>query len=332
MITLSYNVRISRQEGYTPLQPLFDFDTQPSASTQPPMWESILATTSADSTSPVVEYGLSFEDLHQRVVTPFGSRHDIRLDGRTISFGAMERIEIKADGTATDLSLYSRMVISRLGLFEWNGTDVTKEFIQDPPAWGPRIGAPERPEAIPVNLLFDRLVTNELLRKVTQSRFRSRHFADALEAACKCLENAVKDKAGLPDKFGEDLMFAAFNEDKPILRLNQLRSKTDINEQKGYKHLFAGAITGIRNPRAHEPDTKDSPTVAIELLTFANHLMRKLEAATKADGETGHDSFRQTQRVQPRRGARPRAAGAAGVGLRPREALAAERSDERRCC
>ena len=90
MIDLSYNVRISRKEGYTPPSPSLGFDTQPPVSTQTPMWERILDTTAADSTSPVVEYGLSLEELNERVVTPFRGRRDIRLDGHTVPFGAIE--------------------------------------------------------------------------------------------------------------------------------------------------------------------------------------------------------------------------------------------------
>ena len=51
--------------------------------------------------------------------------------------------------------------------------------------------------------------------------------------------------------------------------------------------IFAGSMTGIRNPRAHQHDLMDDPEVALELLGLANHLMRKLDAATKNEPETG---------------------------------------------
>ena len=49
--------------------------------------------------------------------------------------------------------------------------------------------------------------------------------------------------------------------------------------------LFAGSMTGVRNPRAHEYKLTDEPEVALELLILANHLMRKLQAATKSQPE-----------------------------------------------
>ena len=58
------------------------------------------------------------------------------------------------------------------------------------------------------------------------------------------------------------------------------------DEQRGYMDIFAGSMTGIRNPRAHEHDLADEPEVALELLVLANHLMRKLDAATRIGGDT----------------------------------------------
>ena len=247
------------------------------------MWERFLGTTSADSTSPVVEYRLNLEELNQRVVTPFVRCQDTRLDGHTIPFSAMERVEIRALGADTLVSPNFRGLLIRIGSFEWNGTDVTKEFIKDPPAWGPKIGAPERPESIPVDQLFDRFVTNELLRQATHSRFRSRNFTDAVEAAFKCLANAVKEKSGDHERDGADLMRHVFGAQSPLLKLNALRSRSGKDEHDGYRDIFAGAMTGIRNPRAHEHAIKDNPVIALELLIMANHLMRKLDRATKSD-------------------------------------------------
>ena len=300
MISFSYNVRISLRQDYVPPPSLFDFQARATPLTGPrnflsplgesdprtPLWEAILPSKEDSPASPVVEYGLTLEDLSERVVTPLKGLQHIRLDGRTIPFGGMERIEIRAEGTDLEPPSSPNRLLDLLRRFEWSGTDVTGEFIKDPPAWGPKIGAPERPDMIPVDLLFDRLVTNNRLSQAARTRFRSRNFADAVEAAFKCLDNAVRDRSGLSDKGGSDLMFTVFNEKNPILKLNELHSPSDRNEQEGYKHLFAGAMTGIRNPRAHEHELRDDPKVALEILAFANHLMNKLDAATRKETES----------------------------------------------
>ena len=284
MIGLSYNVRVSWREGYTP-PPRFPFasDTQSSTSAPKPMWESILDATPADSTSPVVEYDLGLEELNERVLAPLKDWRDVTLSGRTIPVSGMGRIEIRAEGTHPNLVTSTPRFFSLLGQFEWSGTDVTKEFIKDPPAWGPKIGAPDRPAAIPVDQLFDRLVTNDVLRAATRDRFRSHNFTDAVEAAFKCLANAVKERSGNHEKDGADLMRHVFGAQSPLLKLSALRSRSEKDEHNGYRDIFAGVMTGIRNPRAHEHAIQDNPAVALELLTMANHLMRKLDSATKND-------------------------------------------------
>ena len=128
---------------------------------------------------------------------------------------------------------------------------------------------------------FDELVTNPELRSVSRELFEIEHYARAVEEAFKCLNNAVKRKSGLKTQDGAGLMKSAFSANSPKLALNDLSTKSEKDEQLGYMDIYAGAITGIRNPRAHEHELEDKPEIALELLTLANHLMRKLDAATK---------------------------------------------------
>ena len=128
---------------------------------------------------------------------------------------------------------------------------------------------------------FDELVTNDLIRQVSGTLFRDRHYARAVEEAFKCLNNAVKDKSGHSSTDGAGMMKKVFSANSPILKLNAFQSNSDKDEQQGYMEIYAGSMTGIRNPRAHEHKLSDSPEVALELLVLANHLMRKLESSTK---------------------------------------------------
>ena len=127
---------------------------------------------------------------------------------------------------------------------------------------------------------FDRAVTDELLRATSRKLFADGHCTRAVEEAFKCLNNTVKDKSGITQQDGAGLMRSAFSVNSPKLKLNVFQSQSDRDEQQGYMDLFAGSMTGIRNPRAHEHGLIDNPDVALELLVFANHLMRKLQAAT----------------------------------------------------
>ena len=144
-----------------------------------------------------------------------------------------------------------------------------------------RVAAPEttlRPEN-----RFEELIDDDQLREVSGPLFRDSHYARAVEEAFKCLNNAVKTKSGLTEGDGAGLMRSAFSVNAPILFLNSFQTQSERDEQQGYMEIYAGSMTGIRNPRAHQHDLLDEEHIAIELLVLANHLMRKLERARKQE-------------------------------------------------
>ena len=111
---------------------------------------------------------------------------------------------------------------------------------------------------------------------MSRKLFADGHYARAVEEAFKYLNNAVKKKSGLTKKDGADLMRGAFSANSPVLKLNKFLSDTEKSEQRGYMEIFAGTMTGIRNPRAHDHELDDQPEAALEMLALANHLIRKL--------------------------------------------------------
>jgi uncharacterized protein (TIGR02391 family) len=129
---------------------------------------------------------------------------------------------------------------------------------------------------------FDLMVSSEPLRTASRDLFVNGHYAQAVEEGFKCLNNAVKDKARKHTVDGDSLMRTVFSAKSPVLKLNQLRTKSQEDEQRGYMDIYAGAMTGIRNPRAHEHQTGDGPEAGLEMLVLANHLMRKLQTSSKA--------------------------------------------------
>ena len=126
---------------------------------------------------------------------------------------------------------------------------------------------------------YDMLVTEDGLHQACRSLFRSGHYAEAVRMAFTYLDNIVREKSGHAEKDGADLMRFVFSADKPLLKLNDLETRSDRNEQQGYMQMLAGAMTAIRNPRSHEYDLTDRPEEALEMLVMANHFIRVLNKA-----------------------------------------------------
>ena len=127
---------------------------------------------------------------------------------------------------------------------------------------------------------FDLLVTDGGLRQTCRNLFVDGHYAEAVRKAYTYIDNQVRDKSGQVEKYGADLMHAVFSANKPLLKVNDLQTRSDWDEQKGYMEMLAGAMIGIRNPRSHEYDLVDRREEALELLVMANHFMRMLNKAT----------------------------------------------------
>jgi uncharacterized protein (TIGR02391 family) len=96
--------------------------------------------------------------------------------------------------------------------------------------------------------------------RVSRARFEAGHYADAVEAAFKELNSTIKEhvrKATGEEYDGVDLMNRAFSPNNPIIRVADLSTKDGENMQKGYMQIFSGAMSGIRNPKAHSNVTID---------------------------------------------------------------------------
>ena len=77
--------------------------------------------------------------------------------------------------------------------------------------------------------------------------------------------------------------FFAFTEFKNLLcanssiKLNDDITRSDKDEQEGFKFLYMGAMKGIRNPKAHENIIQDDKNRTLEYLAFISLLFRRAE-------------------------------------------------------
>ncbi len=114
---------------------------------------------------------------------------------------------------------------------------------------------------------------------VAKVRYESNHFADAVEAALKEINSTMKDivKRKTGNEFdGASLMRTALSPKAPIICLDDLSTDTGRNIQEGYMEIFAGAMIGIRNPKAHE-NLNITENRAKHFLYLASLLMHKID-------------------------------------------------------
>jgi len=115
--------------------------------------------------------------------------------------------------------------------------------------------------------------------EVSKSRFETNHYADSVEAALKEVNKIVKSivKQKIGKEFdGANLMNRAFSLNNPIIILDDLSTHTGKDIQIGYMQIFSGAMTGIRNPKAHENIIIDKQR-AIHFLFLSSLLMFKID-------------------------------------------------------
>jgi len=135
--------------------------------------------------------------------------------------------------------------------------------------------------------VFDCCALHPKVSGACRRLFRNGHYAEAVEHALKVYNNSVKDKAGRPrtssgdELDGASLMAHVFSISKPLLKINDLGTRSEQDEQTGYMQLAQGAMTGLRNPRAHEHELRDDPERALELIGLVSYLMRKLDEAKR---------------------------------------------------
>jgi uncharacterized protein (TIGR02391 family) len=123
---------------------------------------------------------------------------------------------------------------------------------------------------------FEGLDLHPDIERAVSSLFRSGHYANAVEDACKALDALVKCRSGVAQTSGTDLMQQVFSPRGPVLRFNELSTETDRSEQHGMMFLYAGAMLALRNPRAHGL-IPDEPKRALEYINFLNLLANLLD-------------------------------------------------------
>lgn len=127
---------------------------------------------------------------------------------------------------------------------------------------------------------YEGLELHPAIAKASSNLFKDGHYSNAVEDAVKALNGLVRLNSGIDDKDGMQLMEFVFSSNNPVLKINDLIDQSDKDEQKGFMYLFAGAVAGLRNPRAHKI-IKDDPEMALEFIAFISLLAKFADRSNK---------------------------------------------------
>lgn len=132
------------------------------------------------------------------------------------------------------------------------------------------------------------------VRELAEERYNNGFFADAIFTTFRDLNSKVKiemlNRTG-NEYDGVNLMRQAFSfryennilvRNAHVLFVPDLTTESRRNLQEGYMNIFVGAITAIRNPKAHENLNPDESKTR-HLLQLSSLLCVKLEEAGLID-------------------------------------------------
>lgn len=128
-----------------------------------------------------------------------------------------------------------------------------------------------------------------LIQKASKSLYMDGHYANAAEDAfieindrVKKLFMIVKPGCKVPD--GGDAMNQVFSANNPLVSFCDQSTDTGINKQKGYMQMLAGAMSALRNPKAHSNNEIITADEAYRRLATASMLMYAIDDAVAYSG------------------------------------------------
>lgn len=107
------------------------------------------------------------------------------------------------------------------------------------------------------------------------------YFHSVLESS-KGLVKRIQELAGVTYD-GQNLMENVFQDNSPILIINNFQSKSEKDEHRGFRNLLIGIIAMFRNPASHELKVEwdMSEQDALDILAMISYCHRRLDNAQK---------------------------------------------------
>lgn len=167
------------------------------------------------------------------------------------------------------------MILSFVGL------EFSERAIFHPVTKSETITDAERRASLLMAKLKDRDVHPDIIKFCKSELLQDNYFHAVFEAT-KSVADKIRQMTGLTGD-GAEIIDLTFGISNPILRINDLKSETEISEHKGFANLLKGFFGMFRNTTAHAPkitwviDEND----ALDMMSMASLMHRKLDKATR---------------------------------------------------
>lgn len=114
------------------------------------------------------------------------------------------------------------------------------------------------------------------------------HRREAIERAGVALQDAVRNRSGLSDADGDNLMNVAFSPKSPRLAVADLATANGKNVQRGTHLIAQGIVAAIRNPTSHRL-VDPGPDETIEQLSILSFVARRLDDAIDVEDDSNRE-------------------------------------------
>lgn len=133
---------------------------------------------------------------------------------------------------------------------------------------------------------FDALKFHESIIKYGKKDFIRGEYTKAVNECCKAYIKYIGQVSGAGEEDGISLMSGALSEKSGIIKINELKTRSEENEQKGVMFLSMGIVAAARNPTGHEPELewKLDEWEAINFLLLLSYLWNKVDYGIKTFG------------------------------------------------
>ena len=131
-----------------------------------------------------------------------------------------------------------------------------------------------------------KLVLHKRIFDVSFKKFKDNYYAESVEAAFKEINTRLKAiyKVYRGNELdGTNLYENVFSASNPLLKIGNLETLSEKNEQMGYQFMFKGAWMSIRSPKAHA-NVFISEEEAFDRLILASMLMKKIDTLLLSNG------------------------------------------------